>query len=138
MGGAAPASFRLLDTFVHLGPDGSVVPLPVTESFWADLTGGAFAHLGPGRLVSFYTFAADWDSWEIHPHGDELVCLFSGAMDFELEAPAGRRVVELREPGSFLVVPRSTWHTARVLEPSRALFVTAGQGTRHRPVQEAS
>lgn len=134
MGEAGPASFRLLDTFVHLGPDGSVVPLPVTDSFWADLTGGRFSHLGPGRLVSFYAFDADWESWEIHPKGDELVCLVSGAMDFELDAPGGGAVVPLREPGSFLVVPRGTWHTARVLEPSRALFVTAGEGTQHRPV----
>lgn len=128
---AEPRSFGLLDTFVHLGPS-EVSPLPVTETFWPDLVSGKF-DLGPGRLVSFYEFDRDWDSWEKHPAGDELVCLFSGAMDLVLDLPEGERVVPLREPASFVVVPRDTWHTARVLEPTRALFATAGEGTEHRP-----
>jgi len=135
-------AYRFPETFVHLGDDGSARPLPVTESFWPDLVSGRLG-LGPGRLVSFLEFDADWSVWEVHPRGEELVCLFSGAMDLLLQGPAppdgpgdgraGRRAVPLREPGDFLVVPRGTWHSARVHRPSRALFVTAGEGTEHRP-----
>ena len=43
------------------------------------------------------------------------------------------KTVELREPGAFVVVPRGTWHTATVHAPSAGLFITAGEGTQHRP-----
>ena len=33
-----------------------------------------------------------------------------------------------------IVVPRGEWHTARVLEPTEAIFVTRGAGTEHRPL----
>lgn len=131
-----PSAFRFPETYVHLGDDGSAVPLPVTESFWADLAAGKLGDLGSGRLVTFHAFDADWSSWEVHPNGDELVCLISGAVDFVLERAEGEATVELRGPGAFVLVPRGTWHTARVREPSSALFVTAGRGTQHRPARE--
>jgi mannose-6-phosphate isomerase-like protein (cupin superfamily) len=127
-----PTAFRFPETFVHLGEDGSAVPLAVTERFWPDLIDGKLAPLGPGRLVSFLEFDSDWDTWEAHPRGEELVCLFSGAMDFVLDLPEGPTSIALREPGAFLIVPRGTWHTVRVSEPAAALFVTAGEGTEHR------
>lgn len=127
------SAFRFPETFVHLGAGGEAVPLPVTDSFWPDLIAGKLDHLGPGRLVSFLEFDSDWDSWEAHPAGDELVCLVSGNIDFVLDLPEGHRTITLSGPGAFLIVPRGTWHTARVKSPSAALFVTAGAGTEHRP-----
>jgi hypothetical protein len=126
-------SFRFPDTFVHLGDDARAVPLEVSTSFWSDLMSGKLDHLGPGRLVSFMQFEEDWDSWEAHPRGEELVCLFSGAMDLHLERDGVRTTVALRGPGAFVIVPRGAWHTASVIEPSAALFVTPGEGTTHRP-----
>ncbi len=29
-------------------------------------------------LVTSATYSTDWPSWEIHPNGDEIVCLRSG------------------------------------------------------------
>lgn len=134
MAQSAPAAFRFPETFVHLGDDdATAVPLEVTESFWPDMIAGKFDHLGPGRLVSFYEFTQSWDSWEAHPRGEELVCLVSGSMDFILEREGGQETVELRDPGAFLIVPRGAWHTATVHAPSRALVVTPGAGTTHRP-----
>jgi len=128
------SAFRFPETFVWLAADGSARPLEVTESFWPDLMAGRLVPSEPaGRLVSFYRFDADWDAWERHPAGEELVCLVSGALDLLLETPDGTRVVALREPGAFALVPRNTWHSARVPEPCQALFVTAGAGTEHRP-----
>ena len=53
---------------------------------------------------------------------------------FVLEREGGRHeTVELSRPGSFVLVPRGTWHTARTDEPTRMLSVTDGEGTTHRP-----
>lgn len=128
-------AFDPLETFVHL-PDGPAATLlEVTPDFWekletrGDLTGG--------RLVSAYRFAEDWTSWERHPAGDELVLQLSGAMDFVVDDGLRSRTVSLRGRAA-LVVPRGAWHTARVLEPSEAIFVTRGEGTEHRPLERSS
>jgi oxalate decarboxylase/phosphoglucose isomerase-like protein (cupin superfamily) len=68
----------------------------------------------------------------MHPNGDEIVCLLDGSMDFILEAKDGNRTVELSQSGSYVIVPKGTWHTAKVNRPSRMLFITAGEGTQHR------
>ena len=124
-------SFDPLHTFVHL-PDGPVAtPLPVTPDFWKTLS--TRTDLGPGRLVSAYRFVEDWTSWERHPAGDELVVQLSGAMDFVVEEAGREHVVALRGCAAILV-PQGLWHTARVLEPSEAIFVTRGEGTENRPL----
>lgn len=124
--------FNAVETYLHLGPDGTSVPLEVNESFWQDLTSGAFAHLGPGRLVLTYDFNEDWASWEQHPAGEEVVVLISGALEFVLEVDGGERKVTLSQPGQFLLVPRATWHTANVASGAKVLFITPGEGTSHR------
>jgi hypothetical protein len=127
--------YEATTTYIHLGPNGSSVPLPVTRTFWQELTAGAFDHLGPGRLVSTYDFERDWDTWEKHPAGEEVVVLISGALELILELDGRPHTVELSRPGEFVVTPRDTWHTANVRRPSVALFITAGEGTQHRPRQ---
>ncbi len=128
-------AFDPLATFVHL-PDGpEATPLPVTPDFWEKLA--QRRELGAGRLVSAYRFAEDWTSWERHPAGDELVVQLAGAMDFVVEEGGAARTIALRGRGA-LVVPRGAWHTARVLEPSEAIFVTRGEGTEHRPLKRRS
>lgn len=127
-----PTAYAFPNTYVHLAEDGGANPLALTESFWPDLGAGKL-ELGPGRLITFFEFDTDWDSWEVHPAGEEVVCLLTGAVDFVLELPEGHATVELREPGAFLLVPRGTWHTARVQERSRVMFITPGEGTEHRP-----
>jgi hypothetical protein len=41
--------------------------------------------------------------------------------------------VRLNVPGSYVLIPRATWHTAKVHIPSSVLFITPGEGTQHRP-----
>ena len=36
-------------------------------------------------------------------------------------------------PRQAVVNPRSVWHTADVLQPGDALYITPGLGTQHRP-----
>lgn len=125
--------FKAVDTFLHLGPDGTSVPLEVNDAFWEKLSTGGFDHLGPGRLVSTYAFSADWTGWERHPAGEEVVVLISGALEFVLESAQGERTIALEQPGQFLLVPPGVWHTANVVLNATVLFITPGEGTEHRP-----
>lgn len=100
------------------------------KDFWA----AAFAESHPaihkdmGSLISRYAFNEDWKSWEKHPHGDELIYITKGKMTFILE---GKGEIALKEGDAFLI-PKGTWHTAKVSEPSAALFITYGYGTEHK------
>jgi hypothetical protein len=39
----------------------------------------------PGRLVTVFEMAEDWTTWEMHPEGEELLVLLSGAMTLVLD-----------------------------------------------------
>ena len=80
-----------------------------------------------------FAFSEDWPTWEIHPHGDEFVYLLEGDTDFVLYTEDGEETVRVNEPGSYVVVPQNTWHTARPYAPTKMLFVTPGEGTLNQP-----
>lgn len=127
------AAHMAVETYVHLGPNGTSIPLEVTNRFWQDMASGTFSDLGPGRLVSTYEFKESWTTWEKHPAGEEVVVLLAGAMDLVLAADGREETVSLDRPGQFLIVPRDVWHTADVPKGALALFITAGEGTQNRP-----
>lgn len=85
------------------------------------------------QLISAYHFSEDWASWECHPHGDEVIILQSGHVVVRTESDGNTHSTSLNEINDTFIVPAKTWHTMKVLEPSRVLFVTPGEGTRHRP-----
>ncbi len=113
-------------TYLHMGEDLGVTAVEVGPEFWATI--GQRTDLHPGRMAMQFRFSEDWGSWEIHPAGDEVVYLLEGAMDLILDEGGEHRTVELRGRAA-VVVPKGTWHTANVLEPSAALFLTPGAGT---------
>lgn len=121
---------KLTDTFAVLTPRMDVATVPVTPTVYQELN-ARFDGFRGHAMVAVHAFDADWGNWERHPHGDEIVVLLSGAADMVLRRDAGEEVVPLREPESCVVIPRNTWHTARVREPARMLFVTPGEGTEH-------
>jgi mannose-6-phosphate isomerase-like protein (cupin superfamily) len=125
------AAFRLDATYVHLEDGPAAVPVEVADDFWQTL--GERTELHDGRLITLGHMASDWDHWEMHPAGDELVYLLSGAMELILDAPGGEQVVALGERQA-VIVPRGVWHRARIHRAGDALFVTRGAGTQHRPV----
>jgi hypothetical protein len=124
------ASFDLTDTYVHITDGPEAIPLEVGDDFWEKIA--TRTDLGDGRLVSAFRFDADWDNWERHPAGDEIVILLSGSVDLVLDEPGGERAICLRGRGA-CIVPRGIWHTARVHEPCETLHITRGAGTEHRP-----
>jgi mannose-6-phosphate isomerase-like protein (cupin superfamily) len=120
---------NLESTFVVLQPDHSAEPVAVTPTLWQELD-ERYAGFKGRVLVSCFAFDKDWDTWEMHPAGDEVVCLLSGRASFEFEGRG--HVAELSVPGSFLLVPRGTWHTAHTTVPTKMLFITPGEGTRDK------
>ncbi len=123
-----PPLQNLSDTFAVLDTDLNIHLEKVSPSLYANLDAdyeGFKGHV----LISTHEFAEDWPTWEIHPAGDELVLLLSGAATFLLRDGPRDVPVKLNEPGTYVVVPRNTWHTARVAEPTRMLFITPGERT---------
>ncbi|MDT3680307.1 MAG: cupin domain-containing protein [Burkholderiaceae bacterium] len=84
--------------------------------------------------MTAFTFSEPWSVWERHPAGEELVLLLSGAASLVLAESDQERDVQLSSPGSYVLVPKNVWHTARTKVPTTMLFVTPGAGTEHRRV----
>lgn len=126
---AVTKGFDLATTYLALADGPEAKRIDVGPDFWATIDERDDL---AARLVAIFAYDADWTSWEVHPDGDEIVVLLSGAVDLVLEQPDGPRTVELRDRGA-AVVPRGVWHTANVFGPSEALHITRGAGTTHRP-----
>jgi mannose-6-phosphate isomerase-like protein (cupin superfamily) len=124
---------NLFETFVVKGPDLGATPIEVTPTIYQQLD-EKFEGFKGCALVAAHSFDRDWSTWEIHPAGDEIVVLMSGAATFVLEEKGGHRTVQLAKPGEFVIVPKNTWHTARVSQPTTMIFVTPGEGTENREI----
>jgi uncharacterized cupin superfamily protein len=120
--------FNISSTYVVLEEKGDAIPIAVSARFYENLE-HQFGDFKGKRLVSHYTFEQDWDSWEMHPAGDEFVCLLSGQVDFVLKQNGIENTVHLTAPGTYVLVPRGIWHTAKVHAPSSVLFITPAEGT---------
>ncbi|EDL49536.1 cupin domain-containing protein [Erythrobacter sp. SD-21] len=126
---------RLSDSFVHLGLGATAVPQPPFDGMeWYEAYGARHAADGrEGRLVSQHTFEEDWPAWEMHPLGDELVICTEGEMLLHQVFPDGRRESVTLTAGEYAINPPGVWHIADVPSRATAIFVTAGEGTQHRP-----
>ena len=127
----------LTEDYLLLDKTGEIKTLAGGAAFWS-LPPEEIESIGEDWFISEFVFDEDWKTWEMHPHGEEVVYMLSGAMDLTLEKDGGddgeRRTVELRGKG-LVVVPRGTWHTARVLEKSSVLVMTLGKETQIRAVE---
>lgn len=123
--------FNVSSTYIVMDSDGSAIPIPVSNTFFEDLD-RQFGDFKGKRLISHFTFDQDWGSWEMHPDGDEFVCLLSGQTELILEQDGTETAILLNVAGDYALVPRGTWHTARIHKPSSMLFITPGAGTQHR------
>ena len=123
--------FSLNATYVHLRPDDSALAMQGGKEFWMGIEDRR--DLDQGRLMGASQQTADWDHWERHPAGEEILTLLSGELEIVLATKAGEERAVLKA-GQTLVVPVGIWHRGIVRTPGELLFVTAGAGTEHRPV----
>lgn len=119
---------------VHLGLGATAISQPeMTGMEWYEAYAERVKVDGAeGRLVSLYRFDADWDMWEMHPKGDELVVCVAGTMTLHQQSGSGDHSITLG-PGDYAINGPGVWHTADVAGEATALFVTAGEDTQHKP-----
>jgi mannose-6-phosphate isomerase-like protein (cupin superfamily) len=124
-------AFSLDSTYIHLSPDESARTMEGGQKFWAGIA--ERTDLDSGRLMFKTSQSKDWDHWECHPAGDEILVLLSGEMDVVLDTSRGEERTRLKA-GETFVVPKGVWHRGIVHKPGELMFVTPGAGTEHRPV----
>lgn len=69
---------------------------------------------------------------EMHPDGDEVLCLISGHVRVVFENPDFEDVD--MQPGQGLIVPKGAWHRVDILAPSQIMYATPGPGGEYRPL----
>ena len=124
-------AFSLAATYIHLRPDDSALTMEGGDTFWAGIEDRH--DLEQGRLMGVTAQTADWDHWERHPAGEEILTLLSGELEIVLTMKAGEERAVLKA-GQTLIIPAGIWHRGIVRIPGELLFITAGAGTEHRPV----
>ena len=71
---------------------------------------------------------------EVHPDGDELLYLISGAVTVTLELAGGDVLVDLGA-GDAVVVPKGVWHKITMREPGQLIHITPGPNGDARPLR---
>lgn len=69
---------------------------------------------------------------ELHPDGDEFVCVLSGSVSVTIDSAPEPMVLHA---GEGCLIPQGEWHRVHLLEPTRLLHITPGPRGAHRPVQ---
>ena len=127
------APFDMSKFRVHLEDGPRLRPLKLTADFWKRLD----PELSEGRIMgaSFIEKPEELHptTWEMHPEGDELLCLCSGAIDLVLDDPYGEHTIALNA-GSAYVIDSGIWHRLLLREPGFLLVITRGKGTQLRDV----
>ena len=131
--------FPAAQTLVRLEAAGlAATPLARSAEAWREINRAAGERvIGMAQPVD----PADLhpDTWEMHPHGDEVLFLLDGAINVAL-ADNGAIETEVLPltAGQGCVVEPGIWHRLLLRKPSRLLFVTPAGGTRMRPWRGAA
>ena len=131
-----PSILNVVEKYLSLGAEGEIKSVAGGDEFWS-LPADEIEKFGENWLITEFYFEEDWKTWEMHPHGEEIVYLLSGSMDLILENEGVLQTVELRSKG-LVIIPRNTWHTAKVFAPSNVLVITYGKETQTREVGTTS
>jgi len=125
----------LAEVPVHLGLGATVTlqtPFTGTGEWYQAYAERSAPDGSEGRLVTMHTFSEPWDSWEVHPAGEELVLCIEGSITLHQEVDGEVRSMTINS-GEAIINPPGVWHTADVAGTATALFITAGLGTEGRP-----
>jgi len=127
----AGAAHPLATHPLHLGPGGqaSVLPAFTGPAWYADYDAAHGADGADGRLVSLHHFTADWDGWEMHPAGAEVVICIAGAATLIQRGADGAHMRIPLAAGDHAINPPGVWHTADVPRAASLIFITVGAGT---------
>lgn len=118
---------------IHLDSTTRAVPLPGFDHGYDAYIAAHCAPGTPGRLVTIEVSSESWSAWEMHPEGDEVVVVLAGRAEFVQRFPDGREVRVVVGPREAIVNPAGIPHTANVIEPMTALYITPAPGTTHEP-----
>lgn len=130
MSGVTISAKNIFDVAAVFKPDLGVATVPTGQGMY-EVLDRDFDQFKNHLLVSAYDFSESWGSWERHPAGDEIVMLLSGRVEMVLRRSGGDETVTLDQNSAYVVIPQGVWHTANAYEPTRMLFITAGEGTEH-------
>lgn len=79
---------KIEQDFVVISPDKKASIEHADAELYERIDGHYNSFIGH-ELISCYEFEPDWSSWEVHPHGDEIVLLISGDVAFLLQTESG-------------------------------------------------
>jgi mannose-6-phosphate isomerase-like protein (cupin superfamily) len=129
-------TFNPQQTFLSLLASGDAEKVAGGEAFWK-LSDEKKDSFGADWLISEYNFNGNWENWEMHPEGDEIVYVLNGKarIIFDLGDEIEQSVDV--QGGSAVVVPKGIWHTVNMKIVTRMLHITMGKGTLHRPRKKA-
>ncbi|MBC3765097.1 cupin domain-containing protein [Neptunicella marina] len=128
---------NLNQEFVVIAPDDKATPRPLTADFYQALDRD-FNLFKQHQLISTHQFDCDWNMWERHPYGDEVVLLLNGTVTLIIEHNHQNQFVELNQAGDYVLVPQGLWHTVKTNQLSQLLFITPGEATEHKPLQTSA
>ena len=72
------------------------------------------------------------DNWELHPSGDEVLCVIEGSLEVSVES-SGAVTETVIKAGEAVIIPRQTWHRLKVVAPGRLMILTPRAGSELRP-----
>ncbi len=129
--------FDLEKKFVVIDDGMNMHPETNRDTLYQDLD----QHYGKFRgceLVALHHFDRDWPTWERHPAGDEMLVLLEGEIELQVKDQGSTSSVSLLRSGDSVVIPKGCWHTGKVPDSAKVLFVTPGEGTENRMDEDLS
>ena len=121
----------LATTFLHMETGPGLNVLDVDDRFWQTID--QRDDLEAGRLVMAGVMIEDWDIWEMHPDGAEVILVTEGAVRVHTDVEGEDEPITVVRAPELVVMPAGTWHTMDVIESARVVTMTWGAGTQHRP-----
>lgn len=121
-------SFPLCGTALHVTADCSATVLRGED------LGARLRRLPDGLLLGAFQISCDVDThpqmWEMHPEGDEILVMLTGALEVAYTGEHGSGTCSL-EANHGIAMPRGVWHRLELRQPGVLLTLTPLQGTRH-------
>jgi len=127
-----PTARDLREYCIYLPQDGPLRSFAKTAEFLRN--SGKSPELMDGCMLALYCVNEPRDvhfpDWEMHPAGDELLLLTSGALSVDVREGAMVRTAPLPSQSAF-IVPAGVWHRLIVHEPSVLIAMTPRRNTVH-------